>query len=134
MADPIHNQARTRLLERPPVEFGSNGTGTGAIKELRIGPESWEIQVESDTATYLRLALPFYPGWRAWVSQTSTPLVRADGLWSALPIPAGTHTIHLQFIPVTWAITALISLLAWVVWGIGGLYLGKKKKDAFITT
>lgn len=131
LADPAHDPATTLLLDRAPVELV--GSGTGTIKTLHIGPESWQIQVESDSTAYLRLSLPFYPGWRAFVSQTPTPLVRADALWSALPIPTGSHTVRIEFVPVTWAIAALISLMAWVIWALSGLYIGKKKKDALIT-
>ena len=48
------------------------------------------------------------PGWTATVDGRGVPLVRADGAFRAVAVPAGRHTIESRYLPAS------------VVWG-GGL-------------
>jgi hypothetical protein len=102
------------LLETtPPFEGIAEGIGT--VTRLAIGHESWEIDLTTSQPTLLRLSLPTYPGWQAFVNGQLTPILRADLLWSAVAVPAGTHTIILRFLPIGWLIAIVVSLGAWGV-------------------
>lgn len=105
------------LLEGEPPQMISAG-GSGAVTRLAIGHESWEIGITTDQPALLRLSLPSYPGWQATVDGVAVPLLRADGLWSAVAVPTGTHTVVLRFVPVGWLVAAVVSAVAWGLAGV----------------
>jgi uncharacterized membrane protein YfhO len=41
-----------------------------------------------------------FPGWRAYVDGAATPIIRANGAFKAVELPAGTHTVRFVFRPV----------------------------------
>jgi hypothetical protein len=53
-----------------------------------------------------------YPGWEAKVDGRRTPLIRADFLLKAVPVPAGSHEIELRFNPRSFRWGLWISALA----------------------
>lgn len=40
-----------------------------------------------------------YTGWTAWVDGAETPILRANGIFMAVPVVAGTHTVTLEYRP-----------------------------------
>jgi membrane protein YfhO len=52
------------------------------------------------------------PGWHASVDGRSVPIRRSDGLFQAIPVPAGTHVVSFSYLP------------PYIVWGLVGLVLG----------
>jgi uncharacterized membrane protein YfhO len=54
----------------------------------------------------------FFPGWNATVDGTPTTLRRANGILSALEVPAGAHRIELRYVPWSFRTGCGISLLA----------------------
>jgi len=60
----------------------------------------------------------YYPaGWHATVDGQPAPILQANYLLRAVPVPAGTHTVVMRFDPAShvWGlrITALATLLAY---------------------
>jgi hypothetical protein len=120
----LQNEQSDLLLEGEPSPAPISG-GVATIGAVAIGYETWSVEVENSQPTLLRLALPHYPGWTATINGQSAPLLRADGLWSAVALPVGSHTVALRFAPLGWAVAALISALAWGG-AIVGLVIRKK--------
>ncbi len=52
----------------------------------------------------------FYPGWRATVDGTDTPIYRADHALRAVLVPAGRHSVEMVFDPLSFRVGAVISL------------------------
>ncbi len=82
-----------------------------------------ELRTSSTQAAYLYVSEVSYPGWEATIDGQAAPLLTADGLFSALDVPAGDHHIVLQYVPKAFFLGAVISglslagLAAALAWG-----------------
>ena len=68
-----------------------------------------------------------YPGWRASVNGTDTPIARADLMFRAVPIPAGESVVVFTYQPA-WMPGALIAGAA--VWAgalLWGLWMSRRR-------
>jgi hypothetical protein len=72
-------------------------------------------QISTDTPALLILSEPHYPGWQATVDGQPAPILRADYVLRAVPVPAGEHTVELRFQPLSFTIGLLVSLSALVL-------------------
>ena len=52
-----------------------------------------------------------YPGWKARINGRLTPLIRANYLFRAVIIPAGTHIVEMEFKPRLYYIGLIVSAL-----------------------
>lgn len=60
-------------------------------------PERLEIAVEVDKPAVLLVADSYYPGWEATVDGQPVPVRRADSLFRAVGVPAGSHVVRMTF-------------------------------------
>jgi uncharacterized membrane protein YfhO len=68
-----------------------------------------------------------YPGWTAWVDGKKTPILKAYGFLTALPLQPGSHQVRFTY-REPWVIAGLIISPFW----LAGLLLWtfrRKKKD-----
>jgi len=100
----------TELTRR---QFGSNVKIQGGFeKPTKIG-----LQVESDAEVFLASSQPFYPGWTATIDGKKTDVSRVNGLFCGLAVPAGSHRVVLRFIPVSFWIGLMLTVLSLAAWG-----------------
>ena len=57
------------------------------------------VDVTSEAAAYLVVADPYQPWWEARIDGAPAPLLRADGIFRAVPVPAGAHRVSFVFRP-----------------------------------
>jgi hypothetical protein len=59
------------------------------------------------------------PGWSATVDGRDAPIRSADGLFQAVSVPAGAHTIRFSYLPpyIAWGLVGLVLGGAWLVLG-----------------
>ena len=57
------------------------------------------IEVETDQAGMLVLHDIYYPGWRASIDGSPTPIYRANVLFRAIEMPKGKHTVRFEYAP-----------------------------------
>ena len=69
------------------------------------------IEVKASQPAMLFLGDTHYPGWSARIDGRETPIYRANYLFRAVAIPAGTHTVEFTYAPRSFRIGAMISLL-----------------------
>ncbi len=85
-------------------------------------------QISADAPALLVLSETHYPGWQATVDGQPAPILRADYVLRAVPVPAGDHTVELTFRPRSVTLGAIISGLALVfVAGAAGLAARRKR-------
>jgi len=54
-----------------------------------------------------------YPGWKAWVDGIPTQITVAENILRSVYVEEGEHTIVFRFIPTTFLIGFLLSLITW---------------------
>ncbi len=108
--------AETVILHAPqlPLEPPNGENPAGSVRVLAYEPEVVRLEVTTSEPGYLVLSDAFYPGWTATVGGNFAPILRADVLFRAVPIPAGTHNVIFNFEPTLWPLAALISGIVWL--------------------
>lgn len=78
--------------------------------------DSVRLRVRSEAAGLLVLSEVFDPGWSATVDGESTPILVADHLLRAVPIPAGEHRVMLRYEPPWLRVGLAVSGVALLLW------------------
>jgi len=70
-----------------------------ALAVTHYAPERVDVAWNSESAGWLVLAEPWYPGWIARVGDTEVEVRPANGWMRAVPVPAGSFTVRFEFQP-----------------------------------
>ncbi|MCR4408129.1 MAG: YfhO family protein [Anaerolineae bacterium] len=100
-----------------------SATDTSADR-VRIAVYSAErvvVEVDAESEGYLVLTDAYYPGWQATLDGQQVSIRRADVLFRAVRVPAGSHIIEFRYQPRALQVGAAISLLTLVGIAIGVL-------------
>lgn len=95
-------------LEILPLSQGTYDTA----EIINYQPERVEIRATTDQPGYLVLTDSWYPGWEARVNGQPAPIYRANLIFRAVPIEAGTHTITFEYRPRSLVLGASISAMS----------------------
>lgn len=63
--------------------------------------EEIALQVHALRPALLFLSEVWYPGWEADVDGARAPILRANGIFRAVPVPAGEHVVRLRYRPAS---------------------------------
>jgi hypothetical protein len=88
----------------------------GQVEVLDYHPGRVRLKVQSDTPGFLRAADKYDPDWKATINGVKTDIIRADFIFQAIYIPAGTHVVELRYNPS--------NQLLWVKFAGMALWLG----------
>jgi hypothetical protein len=91
------------------------GSDPGAVKFEQYEAENIRLMTESRFAAYLILSDTWYPGWEAWVDGQPTAIKKANGLFRAIWLPKGNHTVEFKYRNRGFETGALITLAALMV-------------------
>jgi hypothetical protein len=72
--------------------------------------QACRIRTHSSSKALLRVAIPFYPGWRATVDGADARIVLVDHALLGVVVPAGEHELRLWFHPSLFGPAAALSL------------------------
>jgi hypothetical protein len=93
-----------------------------SVNVIGYGPNEILLDVNAPGAGVLVLSEVYYPGWRAWVNDRETEVLRANYLFRAVEISAGAQRVRLLYDPWSFKIgaglfaTTVLALIAWGVW------------------
>ncbi|MFN0151284.1 MAG: YfhO family protein [bacterium] len=91
--------SETALVDRAPSISVADADGApGDAKIVRDEPERVEIEVDAQRASLLVLADLYYPGWEATLDGARVEILRANSLFRAVAVPAGTHRVVFRFV------------------------------------
>lgn len=103
---------RTVFIEDPEASAEGNDFRylSGSARIERYTPNRIEIATEADGPAWLVLNDVWFPGWRATVAGTPTPIRRANYLFRGVPISPGKQTVVFEFAPRSYELGRSISL------------------------
>lgn len=125
------------VLDRAPVSVVGDArsvpVGLDNVRITSYQPERVDVLVTAASPAVLVLRDSDYPGWEARVDGVRTPILRADGLFRAVEVPEGTHTVVFQFRPRGlmlggWIAAGTLVLMAAMLFGsLPWLWVGKRR-------
>lgn len=83
----------------------------GRAKIQRYETSRVEIDVESRCSGLVVLSDLFYPGWKARVNGTATPMYATDLAFRGVPVTAGRSTVVISYEPNTFRLGLIVALL-----------------------
>jgi hypothetical protein len=117
---------REVLLDRRPDPEPARGEGATPLLLARLAedrPEEVVAELTSSNPGLLVLTDLHYPGWIAESDGKRLPILRADGWFRAVALPAGTHRVVFRYRPVAFyagsALSAAALLTILVLWHRG---------------
>lgn len=118
MRDAAFDPAQSVVLAETPRETIPQTTGlsslSSSVQIIHYSDERIEIAVESDGQGYLLLSDAWYPGWRATINGSDTPVLRANVMFRAVTIPAGQSIVVFEYRPA-WLAWLPLTALGWVL-------------------
>lgn len=84
----------------------------GEVRIARLGFDRVRLEAETTAPGYVVLLEAWDPGWRATVDGRPAPLLRANLIFRAVPVPAGRHTVEMLYRPVEALVGAALSVLS----------------------
>lgn len=125
-ARPASEEEFWRVLEQGSVDFrrtalwmdpppGAREERYGRPRRLdyqQVDPNTVQVEVESSEDCLLVASLLHYPGWFCWLDGEKIPILRVNGFFSAVRVPAGSHRLVFRFIPMSFWAGLLLSLLS----------------------
>jgi len=116
--------AREALAEGLPQSIAQNGGALVSI--LNYEGDFYRARYQASRPTLLRVAVPYFPGWRAEIDGRDQPIMPVDVALMGVMVPPGSHELVLGY-RSTWFVTgALVSALSWVL-ALGWLYWAIRK-------
>jgi hypothetical protein len=120
--------AKEAIVEEPTA--AEAGTLEAQIRSYT--EDEYRIQYRAPRATLARVAVPFYPGWRAEVGGQALPVFPVDVALSGVMLPAGEHELVFRYQSNWFRMGAQISALAWIgaIIGLGWAFAIRQKSQA----
>lgn len=135
LADPNFDERNTAILHTDPqITLPDNPSSDNQVELIEFEHEHFAVQITTEDNAILSLAHVDYPGWSATLDGESIDIIRAYGGLTALAIPAGDHTIHFEYNPLSYKVGAILSLFTWgglII--LGGVLIMVKRRKANAT-
>ena len=109
---PSLDPARETGVEGLAAPIPENGGATVRITGYEGG--RYQVQYHAQRPTLLRVAVPYFPGWRAEVDGHAAQVLPADLALVGVVVPAGDHQLALRYRSTWFSAGAAISLLSWL--------------------
>ncbi len=74
-------------------------------------PDRLIFNITADNSGWLVLADTWYPGWQATVDGDQSPLYRADSIFRAVYVGAGSHQVEIKYRPSGFNFGGMFSIL-----------------------
>lgn len=125
---------RTAIVENAKATSLPDSTAT--IERTMYSPDKLEYSTSASNARLAVFSEIYYEaGWKAYIDDVETPILRADYILRAVNVPAGNHVIRFEFKPQSYSTGNVISTIGSiliVIFIIGAIayYILQEKKRA----
>jgi hypothetical protein len=109
----------TEVVLAEGQELAVAPAGPDRVEVTSYAPERVVIAADLASEGYLVLADADYPGWQAQIDGRDTPILRANVLFRAVHLPAGSHRIEFAYQPESLRRGAMVSGVAAAVVALG---------------
>jgi uncharacterized membrane protein YfhO len=103
------------ILSAPLRDGRTSGRAAGPIKGAvnLVSYRANEVVLVfvADRDGFLYVSDTYYPGWRAYVDGRETKIYRANLAFRAIEVPRGRHTVVFRYVPVSFYIGLVLTLL-----------------------
>ena len=99
----------------------------GTVTFTFNSPNELRFAVEAAGPAALVVTDTFWPDWRASVDGAEIEIARADGLFRAVPVPAGKHQVRMWIVPRAAYLGGAFSL-AGLVLAVALLIAGRRRR------
>jgi hypothetical protein len=110
--EPDFDPRKLLLLEEEPHPAPKPGGRAGTVTWLEESTDALRIRVEAPDPTLLLITDVYAEGWRVRGLGDDAKILPADLLLRAIPIPAGTHELTLEYSPRAYRIGLWVSVLS----------------------
>lgn len=83
---------------------------TGRVISRSEEPNRLSVKLVTSGQMLAVLSDRWYPGWKASVNGVDVPVLRANGVFRAVPLPAGVTDLEFRFVPTSLVLGAAISV------------------------
>jgi uncharacterized membrane protein YfhO len=97
----------------------------GSVRVLASRADALTAETDANQPGWLTVTGAFAPGWRARIDGTPAPVVRANGVFRAVRVPAGRHLVDVRYRPPAVVAGAGLSLASAAV--AAALARGRKR-------
>jgi hypothetical protein len=97
--DPAFADSRDVILppDSPVLPAPTSPTPHGSVRLQRPRLDSLVAEIETSDPAWLVVLEAAHPGWTARIDGTPVPISTANFLFRAVPVPAGTHRVEMQY-------------------------------------
>lgn len=102
--------AAESLLQTPHAPVTQDASAVAVVNTF--DEQLYRIHYAAQSNSLMRVAVPWYPGWRATVAGHPLKIERVDHAWVGVIVPAGEHDVELVYSSAFFYAGAAVSLLA----------------------
>lgn len=130
LVDPQFDPLAEAIVEGPAVLTASRQLRASA--EIRTYDDAAvTVDVTSDDDGMLVFADSYYPGWRAYVDGTETPIYRTNHFFRGVFVRQGRHVVEFTYDPLSFRFGLLLSAATLVIIaGISGFVYWKRTRSS----
>jgi hypothetical protein len=134
LANRAHDPARLTWIQGAAAPASAAGAvGTVAVVSRSTADAVLDVDLPADGL--LIHATKYDPDWKAWIDDAPAPMLRADYLFQAVPVPAGRHRVHLAYSPSTRPLQiAVAGRGAWLLLLIAATVLAGRRRTGRVST
>jgi uncharacterized membrane protein YfhO len=114
LADP-NFPVKEKIVIDTPIKLNNSQEVNGTVFFEKYSPEESVVNVSTDKDALLFVSDAWYPGWNVKIDGKKSDLYKADYVFRAALIPAGTHKVEFYFVQKSLAVGKAISLVSLVL-------------------
>ncbi len=121
LASPEFDHRTTAVIDQPTsLEFPAPaGTPTGSVSIVAYHNEEISLRTETSHDGLLVLSEIYYPGWKAYVDDVETEILRTDYNLRGIPVKKGSKNVIVRFEPQSFASGLKISFATLAILLVG---------------